>query len=174
MLRRGLHGITVVLLLSQASLSWAQEKKSTGKNEQAGAVTVNAGDVTYVVSKSSVGADGQKWTLVLDATSKNGDKKIMIQSIRAITAEGKTLEIKSPMGRKAISLPEDTKIQIELNMGDLARNVKSLSRIELYGDRVTGIPGFEMERKGAFGAKKAEKVENRPLVLRNVPVTRSE
>ena len=50
---------------------------------------------------------------------------------------------------KPVSLPEGTKIQIELKMGDLPKTVKTLSRVELFGDRVTGVPGFEFDRKKA-------------------------
>lgn len=151
--------------------SQAQEKKPAGKEEPNKPVTVTAGDVTYVVTKSSIVADGKKWTLVLEATSKSGDKKILIESARAVTPDGKTVDVKSPMGRKSVALPEDTKILIELKMGDLPKNVSVLARIELFGDRVVGIPGFEVERKG-FGAGK--KAEVRPLVLKDVPVERPE
>ena len=161
----------VVGLVVIAATSQAQEKKAARKDEAGKPVTVTAGDVTYVVMKSSIAADGKQWTLVLEATSKGSDKKILIGSARAISPEGKTFEVKSPMGRKAISLPEDTKILIELKMGDLPKNVSALARIELFGDRAVGIPGFEVQRK-SFGAGKT--AEARPLVMKNVPVERPE
>lgn len=152
--------------------SQAQEEKPADKEKQIKPTTVTAGDVTYVVTKSAIEADGKKWTLVLEATSKSGDKKIVIDSARAITPDGKTFSAKAIMGRRsAVALPEDTKILIELKMGDLPKEVTTLTRIELFGDRVVGIPGFEVERKG-FGAGKTAEV--RPLVLKDVRVDRPE
>ena len=77
----------------------------------------------------------------------------------------------SQMVDATVKLPEDTKILIELKMGDLPKNVSALTRIELFGDRAVGIPGFEVERKG-FGAGKTAEV--RPLVLKDVRVERPE
>lgn len=152
--------------------SQAQEQKVAGKEEPVKPVTVIAGDVTYVVTKSLIGADGKSWTMALEATSKGADRKILIESARAITPEGKTFVVRSPM-RNSVALPEDTKILIELKMGDLPKNVSTLTRIELYGSRTVGIPGFEFERKkGGFGTGKA--LEVRPLVLKGVRVERPE
>jgi hypothetical protein len=161
----------VVGLILALGTSHAQEKKADGKKETRTAATVTAGGVTYVVATSSIAADGKKWTLVLEATSKGEDRKIQIDSARVITADGKTLTVKLPMGRKAVSLPDDTKILIELNMGDLPQNVTLLKRIELFGDRRVGIPGFKPESAKAFSGKKAE--ENRPLVLKDVQFDRT-
>jgi hypothetical protein len=161
---RTLALLTFVLgLVLSAETTLAQQ---ADKSEPKKPVTVTADDVTYVVAKSLIGADGRKWTIVLEATSKTGDKKILIQSARAIDAEGKTYAVKSPMGKKAVSLSEGTKILIELKMGDLPKNVKSLPRVELLGDRTVGIPGFD-KPGGAFSKK-----DGRPLVLKDVPVER--
>ena len=148
------------------TLSPAQEKRAVGSSD-AKVPTVISGDVLFTVAKSSIGADERKWTLVLEATSKGADRKIMIQTARAITPEGKTLEIRNPMGKRPVSLPEDTKILIELSMGDLPKTVSSLARVELIGDRMVGVPGLEFDRKA-----KGKQLEPRPLVLRDVRVDR--
>lgn len=167
----GLMSLVVGVVLSVGAIQ-AQEKKPVDKEKQDKPVTVTAGGVTYVVTKSAIEADGKKWTLVLEATSKSGDKKILIDSARAITPDGKTFSVKSLMGRRsAVALPEDTRILIELKMGDLPKDVTTLARVELFGDRVVGIPGFEVERKGFGGGKTAE---IRPLVLKDVRVERAE
>jgi hypothetical protein len=167
-------------LVSVCGLAEAQDKSGTKTEDKKvdakkdddkkdGPVKVTAGGVTYVVLKSAIADDEKKWTLVLEATSNSGDQKIFIQHIRAVAADGKTFDIKGPMGRtvKPVSLPEGTKIQIELKMGDLPKEVKMLSRIELIGDRATGVPGFPYDRK-----KAGKETEPRPLVLEKVPVER--
>jgi hypothetical protein len=162
----------VGMILSVCASS-AQEKKPAEREEPLKPATVVAGEVIYVVAKSFIGGDGKQWTVVLEATSKGADRKILIESARAITPEGKTFLVKSPMGRNAVALPEDTKILIELKMGDLPKSVSTLARIELYGNRTVGIPGFEFDRKkGGFGTGKP--LEVRPLVLKAVPVDRPE
>lgn len=155
-----------------SDVSRAQDKKPPAKDEPKLPVTVTAGGVTYVVTKSAIAADGKKWMLTIEATSKGTDEKILIASARAVTPEGKTFEIKSLMGRKETALPEDTKILIELNMGDLPKDVGSLARIELFGDRRIGIPGYRIAPPKAFSGKKPEEI--RPLVLKNVPIERAE
>ena len=158
----------LALVLTGVTHGQDKPKKDSADKKESGPPKVTAGTVSYVVNKSAIGADGQSWTVVLEATSTSGDQKIFIQNARAISTDGKTFEVKSPMGRanKPVSLPEGVKIQLELKLGDLPKTVTALSRLELYGDRVTGIPGFEIQKKGL-------KVTIRPLVLQNVPIERA-
>lgn len=166
-----LLGILTVALSTMLCIhpGTAQQKNSENRSESGNQSSATAGEVTYVVAKSSIGADGKKWALALEATSKGGDRKIFIQAARAITPEGKTFDVKLPMGKKPINLPEDTKILIELSMGDLPKSVSTLARVELIGDRTVGVPGLEFDRKA-----KGKSLEPRPLVLKNVRVDRSD
>src|SRR4051812_4941903 len=100
----GLLSLGLVLLII-AGATGAQDK--TEKRDPTSPTVV--GNVSYVVVKSEVTGDDQKWTLVVEATSKRGDQKIFIEHARAITTEGKTFDIKAPMGaqrgKPLVSLP---------------------------------------------------------------------
>jgi hypothetical protein len=144
-----------------------EKKEPQTKEASKPSVTVN--DVTYVVAKSTLGAD-QKWHMVLEVMSKSGEQKVEFASGRAIAPDGKTFDIKTPMGRrtKAVSLPEGVKIQIELDLGEIPKATTTMTRLELLGDRTTGIPGLG-KKKGAFSKEK-----DHPLVIENIPIDRPE
>ncbi len=181
-------GLVLVLMPGVTRAADNAEKKPADKKKKAGP-TVTAGNVTYVVIKSEVTGDNRQWTLVLEATSNRGTQKILIANARAITAEGKTCNIKAPMGgptprrtsrrtpqEGTVDLPQGVKIQLELKMGALPKDFEgTVSRLELFG-------AAPKRRRGRNGGATTTTIPGQPynattntmepLVLKNVPIER--
>jgi hypothetical protein len=119
------------LLRKELELAKKEGGKGTDPKDVAGKglpkVTHNG--ILYQVASSK--RNGDKWQLVLEATSQNVDKKITLSRVRAITDDGKAFEMKS--GLQGIQLlPAGVKIRLELNMAGLPKTVQSITRLEVY------------------------------------------
>ncbi len=151
----------VMLVISVPSRAQDQKDKNPPDEKEMSFTKVTIGYVSYVLVRSEVTGAKKNWTLVLDATSKRHDQKIYIGAGRAITVEGKTFDIKSPMvPDKSVSLPEGGKVRLALAMGPLPESVNVVTRLELFGSRnipSSGIPGLS---------------NRQPLVLQNVLIGR--
>ena len=167
-----------LLIISSATGAQDKTEKPPDKKDTTSPKVV--GNVSYVVVKSEVTGADQRWTLIIEATSKRGDQMIYIANARAITPEGKTFDINAPMAAKRgkpVSLPEGIKIQFEMKMGKLDKSVTAIRRLELFGslrlfsvkldEGATTIPGIGYDDPGKKSDRKAK-----PLVLENVPIER--
>jgi hypothetical protein len=101
--------------------------------------------VEYQVVSSK--RNGDKWQLILDATSPV-DKRVIFPAARAVSEDGKTYDLKTGM-QGMVLLPAGVKIKLEMNLSALPKTIKSVTRLEFYAQ--------------AFG-------KNVTFVLENIPI----
>ncbi len=125
----------------------AGDKPDPAKKDEVLKTTVNGVDYEVISSRMN----GRAWELTVGATSKEGEKKVFFEKFRAVTDDGKVIEIPKGIMPEPMVLPEGQTVQTN---GCLRRRVCVRDHQEIDPHRVARKRQGQ-ERPGDFQERSA-------------------